>query len=216
MATSSRGRPQKTREQVRVWLGTVVGPLRNALSVEAYVLGRGSYSYRGTLRDFEYLLPMDRVISAVYMPNLHQFWRYHPSLESQGEKHDDVLGELREACNEALDGLLKLESFQQLLRAGATVLRAAATETIVGGYVVDGRRELPSHFADEGWREGAEQFLALRQDPALTATFHKIEKLGGSLRKVVETLHRDLESAQRDLADRYGLAPVDPADAATA
>lgn len=213
VAKRSEGRKRPSKEQVKVWLSTVVAPLVGALRVETERAAQGGWSFRSTTQDFEFLWPTDRVVSEFYRANLEQFWRYHPAMRRVAAKHDEALTKLRQACRNAFERLTQSEDFGRL--AAATGSRPEEWQ-FFAQYVVNGVRDLDSYVSSaELWRQKGAEFLALRERPALAESFQAVSETGSAFHIHARSLLRELEKAQRDLADEFQLPPVDPVATAT-
>jgi len=209
---NGRGKPRRkpSREQVRAWLGTVLAPIINALRVESERVSNGNWSFRCSTSDFEFLWPIEKMLSPVFLPNLKQFWRYHPALQKQAEAHDDALTKLRNACRAAFERLLQSEDFNRLAQQTPV---ECGDRKYLAEYIVNGIRDLPSHYSyADVWRSHGGAFLDLRSRPALQDSFQVLRQVGEAFRNAVERLREETEQLQWTLADELQLPPVDPAD----
>ncbi len=211
MRTNRRAARRPSKDQVRAWLTTVIAPMVSALTVERQRVTRGNWSFRCETQDFEFLWPVDRMISVQCEANLEQLLRYRAELQALIRDHDIRLDALRTVARRTFDRLRQYRGFHALASASGASER---DQCYFAEYVINGLRDLPSyHTTHEFWtREGA-QFLDLRREPALQADFASLDEAGrtflGSLTGLLDALKR----LQVELADRYKLPPVDPSDA---
>lgn len=197
------------RDQVRIWLATVLSPMLTALDVELQFVERGNWSFRCDSQDFEYLCPTALMVAAPHRANAEQVYRYYPSLRAKAASHDRALGALRNACRAVYDKLVHSTSFLALPEPedGGLDKRKYFAE-----YVINGLRDLHSYytFADF-WKTQGGEYLKVRSEPALAASFRSLEALGDSFRRELVALRRSVKELQERIADEAGLAPADPA-----
>ena len=150
MATKTNTKRRPTREQIRVWLATVLSPMLRALDVELEFVSRGNWSFRCESQEFEYLEPTAMMVGFPHRANAEQVFRYFPSLHKSTGAHDDALGELRATCQAAYEALLASPQFQSLPVPPES---REENRKYFAEYVVNGSRDLPGHytFADF-WR----------------------------------------------------------------
>lgn len=214
MRTNRRVGRRPSKEQARAWLTTVIAPAVGALTVERQRAAQGNWSFRCETQDFEFLWPIDRMISVQYAANLEQLLRYRADLQALARDHDIRLDALRAVARSTYDRLRQHQGFHALASASGSSER---DQGYFAEYVINGLRDLPSYYTThEFWtREGA-KFLDLRRDSALQADFASLDEAGrkflGSLTGLLDALKR----LQVELADRYKLPPVDPSDAVRA
>jgi hypothetical protein len=80
-------------------------------------------------------------------------------------------------------------------------------------YVVNGVRDLPSHYAfADFWKAAGIEYLNLRVHPSLRASFRSLEGTGEAFKGHVSTLREGVKTLQERMADRAGLPPVPDAD----
>lgn len=206
-----QGRRRPSRDQVRVWLTTVIAPMASALAVEEHWATRGNWSFRCETQDFESLWPVHRMVAAPYSPNLEQLLRYRDDVKKLVKAHDSGLDSVRAAARHAYDRLRHHHRFQTLAASAAV---SEGDGAYLAEYVVNGLRDLASHHSfHELWSREGSIFLALREDPALTSEFHSLEAAGRGFMKSVKTLLVKVAALQVELADTYRLPPVEPSDA---
>jgi hypothetical protein len=204
-----KGRP--SREQVRAWLTTVISPLVSALRIERRQVNRKNWSFRCETRDFELLWPIERMVAVPYLPNLQQLLRYCDQLRPLTQDHDRGLEELRTATRTAYYPLLKNEEFRTL------ALSASITETdqrYFAEAVLNGARDVGAAgpHGDVWAREGG-KFLGLRDTPDLAGAFGSLVAAGRAFEGAIASLLAATSALQAELADTYGLPPVEPIDA---
>ncbi len=211
MRTSRRKKERPSRDQVRAWLTTVIAPLASALAVEQQWVTRGNWSFRCHTHDFEFLLPIEKMVALPYSPNLEQLLRYRGDLKRLANAHDSALASLRRSATGAYDRVIQNERFRTLAASSSI---AESEHRYLAEYVVNGIRDLASHYVHhEMWtREGA-KFLGVRKDPALVSEFRSLEASSGDFAKAVSALRIAVNALQVEFADAYKLPPVDPADA---
>jgi hypothetical protein len=88
MTKAATKKKHPSKEQVRAWLGTVIGPMTDALSVEIDRLSTQSLSFRAGLRDFEFLWPTDKMVAAPFLQNRLQYFRTAPAIQRNCGRHD--------------------------------------------------------------------------------------------------------------------------------
>lgn len=210
MRTNGSTKTRPSKEQVRAWLTTVIAPTASALSVEGERVKRGNWSFRCETQDFEYLWPVVKMIAVPYLPNLEQLLRYRKDLGSLVDAHDGALADLLTAARNVYRKLLQSERFRKL---AASISVAESDRKYLAEYVVNGIRDLPSHYVHyEIWvREGG-RFLDLREAPGLAAEISGLASAGRAFATRVEAFRESVSVLQVDLADKYKLPPVDPTD----
>src|SRR5438093_147614 len=140
MGTTERNRRRRpSKEQVRAWLTTVIGPMASALAVEERWASRGNWSFRSHTQDFEFLWPIHKMVAAPYLPNLEQLLRYEDALKKLAQGHDRALDRLRTASRAAYDRLLQNERFRAL---AASTSVPEGEHRYFAEYVVNGLRDL--------------------------------------------------------------------------
>lgn len=213
MNRSGRPKRKPSKEQVKVWLGTVVAPMVDALRVESGRVSHGNWSFRCDTQDFEFLWPTEEMFSPVYRPNAEQFWRYYPIFRKLAADHDDALAKLRSACLDAFERLLRSEDFSHLL---AKVSVEQGDRKYLAEYVVNGISDLPSHYALlDVWCQHGSAFLDLRSRPNLKDSFQAIQRAGEPFGHELDRFLGEMERLQQMLADKFQLPPVDPVDIGT-
>jgi hypothetical protein len=201
--------PRPTREQVKVWLATVLWPIVRGLTIEADYVARRNWSFRAHSRDFEFLSEIEQMVTPIFGPNLRQFYRFHRDALEVATAHDLGIKGLREACRDTFDALWMDEDFQALTAPIPENERAYYAE-----YVVNGIVELPSHYtAAPIWNAKRQSFRGLRDKAQLRDSFMRVEQEGQSMRALVERALDELSTIRDALADDHGLPPVDPVDA---
>ncbi|MFH0902621.1 MAG: hypothetical protein V2A73_18480 [Pseudomonadota bacterium] len=198
-----------TKDQAKAWLATVVGPMVDALHVEARRIQSDNWSFRHYSKDFEFLWPTEKMVAAPFQPNLVQFLRHYPDMASLVRAHDDRVKSLRSACIAAYDVLLQDTGFLRLAR----VATHGDSDDIryFAEYTINGIRELPQNYAThEAWNSSANKFLARREAASLKPKFIEVKTLGHDLCEAITSLLDNLVETQQRLADEYGLPPVDP------
>jgi hypothetical protein len=197
-----------SKEQVKAWLGTVIGPMTDALSVEIDRLATQSLSFRVGLRDFEFLWPTARMVAAPFLQNRLQYFRTAPTIERDSERHDDELTSLRNDCTKAFDVLSGLSAFIQLVEANAV---EPMYRPYLAEHIVNGVSDLPQDYVHHKlWTTHGQELLSLRDSAELKVHFARIRKHSASLYKIAKELHAELQEQQLDLADEFGLPAVDP------
>ncbi|MGZ3459794.1 MAG: hypothetical protein ACXU86_14965 [Archangium sp.] len=182
-------------------------PMATELETSAEVLARGSWSFRCSRGDFEYLQPTARMLAPRFRPNFEQLCRFHPEFKAIAEEHDAALDRLRQACQAAYARLMESEPFQRL----ASELEEPSNRKYLAEYVINGVKELGWDYPlREFWVKRGMEFLALRQAPGLEESFKALEDAGGRYRQQHRALHEAVDRLQEELADRFGLPPVDP------
>jgi hypothetical protein len=200
---------QPTREQVRAWLSTVLGPMVDALRVEDELLAAGNPSFRAYTHsiDFELLWGSDRMISNRFRPNLEQFYRYYDHVRGAAARHDEALERLRDACAEAFKFVLESPRFAALCGGRPESERRALAQDVVNG--VEEREE--TNPLASFWKQHASEFLALRSQPELRPSFDRLEQAKAHLQRQVKDLLTRASELQQALADEHGLPPVSAA-----
>jgi hypothetical protein len=195
-----------TKEQARAWLASVLVPLSSELDTTAEFLEHGSWSFRCGRQDFEFLQPTAKMLAPRFRPNFEQLCRFHPEFETVAAEHDAALAQLRQACQAAYARLVEAEPFQQLA-AG----QQPSEHKYLAEYTVNGVKELdPTYTLHNFWAERGKEFLALRQHPELAAYFARLDEAGSQYRQRHEALREAVDKLQEQLADSFGLPPVDP------
>lgn len=207
MGNGSRPKRKRSRDQMRIWLGTVLSPMLRALDVEQEFVERGNWSFRCDSQDFEYLWPTRLMIATPHHANAEQVFRYYPSLRTNAASHDRALAALRDSCRAAYDKLMTSARFLQ----PPVPSEKPDARKYFAEYVINGLRDLPSHyvFADF-WKAHGGEYLNLRQDPSLARSFGSIRTRGDSFHPAVVALRGGVKQLQERIADEAGLAPVDP------
>ena len=206
MASKSKSKRKPTREQIRVWLATVLSPMLRALDIELSFLSQGNWSFRCEIQDFEYLWPTAMMVGFPHRANTEQVFRYYPSLNDKATAHDNALTILRDKCRALYNVLLQSAQFR-----GLPMPPQARPEDrrYFAEYVINGVRDLPSHYAfSEFWKEAAAQYLKLHSDPAMRSSFDSLTAAGKSLEIDASTLRQEIKRLQERLADSAGLPPV--------
>ena len=208
-----RGRKRTTKpskDQVRVWLTTVIGPLASALGIEHERASSHNWSFRADVQDFEFLWPTRKMVSVQYQANLDQFLRYARDARDLAETHDRALDALRDLARRAFTHLVTSTAF----RAVAVEARIEESDwKYIAEYVINGSSELPSYYVlHERWNHTRGQFLALRATPSLAPHFAELRRAGEEFESTVATLMDEVRRLQASLADSYKLPPVEPVD----
>ena len=204
--------PKVTTDMARAWLSTVVSPIESALEVECERLSRGSWSFRASRQDFEYLWPVEAMVAAPHIPNLRQFLRFRKPIAGLVESHDEALDRLRNACRNAFERLVVDSEFRQVAAKGVEPAPPTAHQDdyrYFAEYVVNGWRDLPDNYTYQAfWKIHGADFLALRQRPKLSVAFAAVEDAGAACFRAAEALWKRMRLEQAELADSYGLPPV--------
>ena len=197
-----------TRDQVRVWLDTVLVPIADALRVERVHAERENWSFRCHSRDFEFLWHTGDMVSPRHLLNLEQLWQRHADVKALSTGHNDGLARLREACRSAFDATIGDGGFGDLAR------RAGAEDSdlrYLAEHIVNGAEELPHHYSlRDRWESHGRDLLALRQTPSLEDLYAEVRANGSAFREAVLDLSNAVMPMIITLADAHGLAPVDP------
>jgi hypothetical protein len=200
-------RPRPTKEQARAWLASVLVPMSAELDTAADVLARGSWSFRCSTGDFEYLQPAAKMLAPRFRPNFEQLCRFYPEFKAIAEAHDAALDRLRQTCRAAYARLKESEQFQRLAPEQAEPSDLMELAELV----INGVKELDWDFSlHKFWAERGMAFLALRQAPGLEEFFKALDEAGALYRQQHRTLHEAVDRLQEELADHFGLPPVDP------
>lgn len=208
MARISKPKRKRSREQVRIWLATVLSPVLSALDVELQFVERRNWSFRCDSRDFEYLWPTAMMVAAPHRANAEQLFRYYPSLGTRATSHDRALAALREACRAAYDQLMRSPRF---LRLPMPANEHPEGHKYFAEYVINGLRDLLSHYSfADFWKAHGGEYLELRSEPSLAPSFLLLEERGDLFRRELVALRRTVKELQERSADEAGLAPVDP------
>lgn len=203
-AATKKKRPSK--EQVKAWLGTVIGPMTDALSVEARHLEEEDLSFHASIHDFEFLWPTVNMIGAPYQQNRNQFFRVAPEISSDCDGHDRQLEFLRLACIAAFDGVMRSKDFSKLVNDVEQFDREFVAE-----HLVNGTKELAENSVlRDFWKMKRDALFALRESRSLKEFFVSVENAEAALLKTVTVLNARLKRRQLDLADAFGLPAVDP------
>ena len=186
-----------------------MGPIVDALRVEGDRTARGNWSFRCHMQDFEFLWPVEGMVSATHAANLVQFWRFYPNSHLLALRHDVALTKLRSACGRAYERLMASDEFRRI--APSVGDPNLDDHKYFAEYVINGLRDLPFNYSYcEMWKSRGGDFLALRDAPVLSEHFQKIARIGAALRRHIVALEKRLADLQQKLADRHGLPPVDP------
>ncbi len=133
------GKKAATREMVRAWLTTVIGPMVDALQIEARKFeGRTNWTFRAGMEDFEFLLPIFGMVAPHFQANREQFFRYDGQVERACVRHDEALASLRDATRSAFRLVLLSPRFLALAAPVADRDRRYLAE-----YWVNGVENLP-------------------------------------------------------------------------
>src|SRR5262245_12942114 len=103
-----------TRDQVRVWLPTVLSPIVRGLGMESDRLARRDWTFRSHDRDLELLIEIEQMVARIYHPNLKQFYRFFTETRTTAVAHDLSLATLREACRRTFGALVASTAMQEL------------------------------------------------------------------------------------------------------
>ena len=203
-----------SKKQVQVWLYTVLGPVIGGLRIERKRTAEGHWSFRCTTMDFEYLMPIRRMLSPPFVANLEQVWRFFSAHREEASAHDAALEILRDKCAEALKVTLRADSFRALIAK----YEVDSDEKFLAEYIVNDVTHLPEGFYStaEFWNKNVAQFLGLREDAPLVESFVGVKLAGVVFYDAVERLHDLVDDLRIRLADDYKLPPVDPTDAGLA
>ncbi len=212
MRTTRRPKSRPSKEQVRVWLTTVIAPLGRALTVEQHRVSAANWSFRCHSQDFEFLWPVERMVGVPYLPNLEQLFRHRSELKKLADAHDRTLDNLRSAAKNAYGHLIRDDRFREL---ASSTSAPELDHRYFAEYVVNGLRDLESYYSlHELWSLEGAKFLSLREDPALARDFRALEASGRDFAQAVNALDSTVSALQIELADAYRLPPVDPVDTA--
>lgn len=208
MTRTPKPKRKPTRDQIRVWLVTVLSPMLRALDVELEFASRRNWSFRCDSQDFEYLWPTSMMVGALHYANKEQVFRYYPSLRTNATFHDRALASLRDSCQKAYKNVIQSARFQQLRIPADT---QSDPRKYFAEYVVNGVRDLPSHYTcADFWKANGPEYLELRSEPSLVSSFRSLKASGESFRKRVVALRQSVKQLQESIADQAGLAPVEP------
>lgn len=197
-----------TREQVRVWLATVIHPLRQAVAVACARAPAGRWSFRVHLNDLEVIRPAAEVVAPMYHLNLVHFRRHRPAVDAQLKDYDERLDELRSACRGAFDWLVHRPELEEIAATGGD----KASTKYLAEYAVNSIDELPPGYTTrELWQKTRLSVGQLWQLPDGRLHRGRIDDAGAAFRKVAEALAQALDLEVLELAERYGLPPVEPA-----
>ncbi len=72
------GKRRPTERQVAAWLRTVIGPIADALAVEAQRARPRDWSFRAGSRETEFFWRVERMVATPFHPNLRHLWRFQP------------------------------------------------------------------------------------------------------------------------------------------
>lgn len=207
VATKGRRQVRRpTRDQVRAWLSTVIGPMIDSLKIETRRAGEASWSFRASRQDFEFLWPTEMMLAEPYLPNLQQYLRNDPRAGRLVATHDDSLNSLRAACRTAFELLVAHPALKQLSADQPDDARKYFAE-----YVLNGARDLPFDYIHaEYWARSGERFLDLRKDPGIRRAIEGVEQAGRAFGDAARLLLSHLTTVRDQLADKYGLAVVEP------
>lgn len=208
MGRVSKPRRKPSRDQIRVWLSTVLSPMLRALDIELQFVERRNWSFRCDSQDFEYLCPTPMMVAMPHHANAEQVFRYYPSLRPKAASHDRALAALRDACRVAYESLTHSPRFQALpMPADAR----PEDRKYFAEYMINGLRDLLSHYSfADFWKAHGGEYLELRSEPSLAPSFEVLEQHGSSFRREVVGLRRSVKEVQEHSADEAGLPPVDP------
>ena len=208
MARISKPKRKRSREQVRIWLATVLSPVLSALDVELQFVERRNWSFRCDSQDFEYLLPTEMMVAAPHRANAEQVFRYYPSLGTKAASHDRTLAALRDACRAAYD---KLTHSARFLELSVPANGRPEDRRYFAEYVINNLRDLLSYYSfADFWKAHGGEYLQLRSEPSLAPSFKLLEARGDSFRRELVAFIRTVKELQERSADEAGLAPVDP------
>ena len=150
------------------------------------------------------------MIAVPYLPNLEQLLRYRNDLKTLVHGHDSALAGVLIAARNVYEKVLQSEGFRSL---AASISVAESDRKYLAEYVVNGVRDLPSHYVHwELWAREGGRFLDLRKAPGLVAEVRGLASAGRDFAERVDALLASVSSLQVDLADKYKLPPVDPID----
>jgi len=212
MRTTRQPKSRPSKEQVRVWLTTVIAPLGRALTVEQHRVSAANWSFRCHTQDFEFLRPINMMVAVPYLPNLEQLFRHQNELKQLADAHDRALDNLRSVARNAYDHLIRNERFRAL---ASSTSAPEPDHRSFAEYVVNGLRDLESYYSlHELWSLEGAKFLSLREDPAMARDFRALEASGRDFATTVNVLESTVSALQIELADAYRLPPVDPVDTA--
>ncbi|HLQ36504.1 MAG TPA: hypothetical protein VK348_01795 [Planctomycetota bacterium] len=202
-STLTRSAPSK--EQAKAWLATVLGPLARGVEVEAEVIAENDWSFRVHSRDFEFLLPTQVMVDRVYHANLEQFWRFNREMKLLSEQHDKALDGLRQSAARAFDRLMDSRKFLELTR------EAGPMQQYLAQCIVNSKGHLPSFYEySRFWNEHRDELMALRKETTLQECFRALQAAGVPFQTTVDELLKRLFRAQQEVADKFGLPPVEP------
>lgn len=197
-----------TREQIRIWLATVLSPMLRALDVELQFISRNNWSFRCDSQEFEYVWPTRMMVAILHHANLEQVFRYYESLRTRAASHDRRLAALRDSCQVAYKELLQSRRFHELPVPNDP---GPDPRKYFAEYVINGVRDLPSHYSfAEFWKIHGLEYLQLRSESSLESMFQSLEASGASFKRAVAALRQIVKELQERMADTAGLPPVDP------
>jgi hypothetical protein len=206
-STPGHASPKKrspTKEQARAWLASVLVPMSAELETTAEYLERGNWSFQEETQDFEFLSPAAKMLAPRFRPNLEQLFRFYPRFKGTAEQHDVALDQLRQACQAAHAQLMKSLNFRHLAPN-----RTRKDYQKLAEYVVNGVRD-PGRDSSLQKLYTSKDFLALRTVPGLKDAFEAVTAAGERYRQRHAELQQAVSGLQTELADGYGLPPIDP------
>jgi len=204
----SKTKRKPSREQIRVWLSTVLSPMLRALDIELDFVERRNWSFRCDSQDFEYLWPTAMMVAMPHHANAEQMFRYYPTLRAKAESHDRALDALRDACRAAYAKLIDAPSFLTLPVADNA---RPEDRKYFAEYVINGLRDLLPHYSfADFWKAHGGEYLHLRMEPSLAPSFQLLEERGHLFRRELVPLREAVKALQQRSADEAGVAPVDP------
>lgn len=189
-----------TEAQAAAWLRTVIAPLLRGLDRVLEHTERRDWTFVPP-DQLRWIVPAASMIPRVYQPNFSQMTRQGARLASAVATYDRAQAALAAAARGAFDALVAHPGFLRL-----TVPDQRA---VLGGYVVNNRREPPRHVAlFTEWTQIGGELLALRDD----AAFGSLDRSGAALDRAAGDLLSMIVSLRDTLADRYGLPAVEARD----
>lgn len=209
---------QKTTRRFEAWIYSVINPLIDALKVENSFLKDGNWTWRFQTKDLEFILPLERYVDSVSLPNFADFFKANRKVDLKREKHDELRASLAENCRIAFEYLVNWNEFKNKIRSNLSLYKqtwgypgGAVPEKdfdmLVAQYVVNKIVKLPEHYAtSKFWESLGNEFLEFRTGEK----FEKLDESGKQLEKENERLLITLENFRTDLCEKYDIpaAPV--------
>ncbi len=213
-AKTERGQTRRpSKEQVRVWLDTVVGPLLQALRIEEVHADDSNWTFDSVTNELDEFWHASGMVDPRFRANLLQFFRYHPGIATLVARHDRARDLLLKRCAGAFRSVLASDDFQKL--AGSLTDVREEDRRYLAENVVNGLHELGSqHIHRKIWAGQGAAFLRLAHTRALREAYGYLANAGDRMRNCVKELRRAMEQLQMSLSDDHQLPPIDPAGVA--